>query len=119
VQRSRDRPVRLHGGNEIVTKIFTREKNMKFTNVKRAGISAAIILAFCSLCAYAEEKQDEPYMNKDQVNGTVDETKGKVKEVTGKILDDKRMETEGKIQKNLGKVQKGVGNIKEDIKKDN
>lgn len=92
---------------------------MKFNHTKLNGLWAAIVMAFCSLCAYAEEKQDEPYMNKDQVNGTVEETKGKIKEVTGKILDDKGMETEGKIQKNVGKIQKGVGDIKEDIKKDN
>ena len=91
---------------------------MKVNPIKRSGLLAAIVLAFCSLCAYAEEKQDEPYMNKDQVNGRVEETKGKVKEVTGKLLDDKGMETEGKIQKNVGKMQKGIGDIKEDIKKD-
>lgn len=89
---------------------------MKSNTMKLAGLSAAVVLAVCSLCAYAEEKQDEPYMNKDQVNGRVKEAKGKVKEVTGKILDDKQMETEGKIQKNVGKVQKGIGDIKEDIK---
>jgi uncharacterized protein YjbJ (UPF0337 family) len=92
---------------------------MKFTNSKLPGLSAAIVLAFCSLCAYAEESQEEPYMNKDQVNGTVEETKGKVKESTGKILNDKGLEAEGNVQKNVGKIQKGVGDIKEDIKKDN
>lgn len=92
---------------------------MKFTNIKLPGLSAAVILAFCSFCAYAEEKQEEPYMNKDQVNGTVEETKGKVKETTGKILNDKGLETKGNVQKNVGKIQKGVGDIKEDIKKDN
>ena len=91
---------------------------MKFNHTKRSGLLAATVLSLCSLCAYAEEKQDESYMNKDQVNGRVEETKGKVKEVTGKILDDKGMETEGKIQKNVGKMQKGIGDIKEDIKKD-
>jgi uncharacterized protein YjbJ (UPF0337 family) len=91
---------------------------MKFTKMKHAGLSAAIILSLCSLNAYAEEKQDEPYMNKDQVNGTVEETKGKIKESTGKILDDKSLEAEGNVQKNVGKIQKGVGDIKEDIKKD-
>lgn len=92
---------------------------MKFTNMKLTRLSAAIILTFCSLCAYAEEKQQESYMNKDQVNGRAEETKGKVKEATGKILDDKGLETEGNVQKNVGKTQKGVGDIKEDIKKDN
>jgi uncharacterized protein YjbJ (UPF0337 family) len=92
---------------------------MKFTNMKRAGLSAAIVLSLCSLTAFAEEQQNEPYMNKDQVDGTVEEAKGKVKESTGKILDDKGMETEGNVQKNVGKIQKGVGDIKEDIKKDN
>lgn len=92
---------------------------MKLTNIKRAGLYTAIVLTLCSLGVYAEEKQDEPYMNKDQVNGTIDETKGKVKEVTGKILNDKSLEAEGNVQKNVGKIQKGVGNIKEDIKKDN
>ena len=92
---------------------------MKFNNIRRRGLLATIVLAFCSLCAYAEDSPKEPYMNKDQVNGTVEETKGKIKEVTGKILDDKGMEIEGNVQKNVGKIQKGVGDIKEDIKKDN
>jgi uncharacterized protein YjbJ (UPF0337 family) len=91
---------------------------MKLNHMKLNGLSAAIVLSICSVCAYAEDKQDEPLMNKDQVNGQIEETKGKIKEVTGKILDDKGMETEGKIQKNVGKVQKGIGDIKEDIKKD-
>lgn len=91
---------------------------MKFTNIKLPALAAVFVLAFSSLSTYAEEKQDEPYMNKDQVNGTVNETKGKVKEATGKILNDKSLETEGNVQKNVGKIQKGVGNIKEDIKKD-
>jgi uncharacterized protein YjbJ (UPF0337 family) len=118
MQPNQDELIRLHDSNKIITKTITREINMKFTNMKRAGLSAAIILSLCSLSAYAEEKQDEPYMNKDQVNGTVDEAKGKVKEDTGKILNDKGLEREGNVQKNVGKIQKGVGNIKEDIKKD-
>lgn len=91
---------------------------MKFNYTKLNSVSAAIVLAFCSVFAYAEQSQEELYMNKDQVNGTVKETKGTIKEVTGKILDDKSMEVEGNVQKNVGKIQKGIGDIKEDIKKD-
>jgi uncharacterized protein YjbJ (UPF0337 family) len=77
---------------------------MKPTHMKLTGLSAGVVLAFCSYgaCA-AEEKADVP-INKDQVEGRVDEAKGTVKEMTGKVLDDKGMEVEGNIQKNIGKV---------------
>lgn len=91
---------------------------MKITNIKSLFLTAAIVSTFCIFDINAEENQKEPFMNKDQVNGSVEEAKGKVKEVAGKILDDKSMETEGTIQKNVGKIQKGIGDIKEDINKD-
>jgi len=89
---------------------------MKPTHMKFTGLSAGIVLAFCSIGASAAESQVESPVNKDQVKGRVDEAKGTVKEVTGKVLDDKGMEIEGNIQKNVGKAQAGYGDLKQDIK---
>jgi uncharacterized protein YjbJ (UPF0337 family) len=94
-------------------------KHMKHTNINFIGFLAAAILTFCSLSIYAEESQENTYMNKDQVDGRVGEVKGKVKEVTGQILGDKPMEVEGNIQKNIGKAQAGFGDLKKDIKEGN
>ena len=73
---------------------------MKNNNIKAIGLFAAIVLMLCSFGAIAEQTQDNPIVNKDQVEGRVEEGKGKVKEVTGKILGNKSMEVEGNIQKN-------------------
>jgi len=83
---------------------------------KTAVLWAGILLAACSVTAYAANHEYDTPVNKDQVEGRVEETKGKVKEVTGKIIDDKGMEVGGNVQKNLGKAQKGYGDIKQDIK---
>jgi uncharacterized protein YjbJ (UPF0337 family) len=99
--------------------LIEKEKHLKHTNIKIIGFLAAIVLMLCSLRTYAEESQDKPYINKDQVEGRVEEGKGKVKEVTGKILGDKSMEVEGNIQKNVGKAQAGFGDLKKDIKEGN
>jgi uncharacterized protein YjbJ (UPF0337 family) len=88
---------------------------MKTTHMKLAGLGAGLVLALCSLGAYAEESQGAAPMNKDQVKGRVDEAKGAVKEITGKVLDDKGMEIEGNVQKNVGKAQAGYGDLKKDI----
>ena len=78
---------------------------------------AGLVLACSSFVAFsAENPNDNPVVNKDQVNGRIEESKGAVKEITGKVLDDKGMEIEGNIQKNVGKAQAGYGDIKQDIK---
>jgi len=92
---------------------------MKNNNIKAIGLFAAIVLMLCSFGAIAEQTQDNPIVNKDQVEGRVEEGKGKVKEVTGKILGNKSMEVEGNIQKNVGKAQVGFGDLKKDIKEGN
>lgn len=91
---------------------------MKIVNIKDFVLTATLVLASSIFDINAEESQQEPFMNKDQVNGRVEEAKGKAKEAIGVLLDDKSMETEGTIQKNVGKIQKGYGDIKEDINKD-
>ncbi|MFZ2313399.1 MAG: CsbD family protein [Methylobacter sp.] len=91
---------------------------MKLINMKLTGLVAVIVLTFCSFGVYAEESEEVPPMNKDQVEGRVDEATGKVKEATGVILDDKKMQIEGNIQKNIGKAQKGYGDLKQEIKED-
>ena len=92
---------------------------MKRTNLKILGFIATIVLTLFSFGAIAEQTQDNPIVNKDQVEGRVEEGKGKVKEVTGKILGNKSMEVEGNIQKNVGKAQVGFGDLKKDIKEGN
>jgi uncharacterized protein YjbJ (UPF0337 family) len=90
---------------------------MNIIEIKLTGFLAGLVLTCGSFGAFsAENPNDTPVVNKDQVNGRVEETKGAVKEITGKVLDDKGMEMEGSIQKNVGKAQAGYGDIKQDIK---
>jgi uncharacterized protein YjbJ (UPF0337 family) len=62
-------------------------------------------------------KEQERYMNKDQVKGRVEEAKGKVKEVVGKAVSNKRVEAEGDVDQVAGKVQKTYGDAKNEVKK--
>ena len=90
---------------------------MNIIEIKLTGLLAGLVLVCGSFGAFsAENPNDTPVVNKDQVNGRVDEAKGAIKEITGKVLDDKGMEIQGNIQKNVGKAQAGYGDIKQDIK---
>jgi uncharacterized protein YjbJ (UPF0337 family) len=83
------------------------------SNYARVGLrTIALALQRC-----LSTKEQERYMNKDQIKGRVDEVKGKVKEVAGKAIGNKRVEAEGDVEQVAGKVQKAYGDAKNEARK--
>ncbi len=65
-----------------------------------------------------EQKEKDPIMDKDRIEGAGHQVKGKVKETVGKVTGDSKLEGEGKGEKAAGKVQNTIGGLKDTLRGD-